>query len=304
MVTIGNFDGVHAGHAALVRRSREEAGDSGRVVVLAFEPHPRSVLAPDSEPPRLTTFEHRADLLRDLGADDVLALDPRSGLLGLSPQAFIDHVCQDFAPSVIVEGDDFRFGKTRAGGMVEMADLGRARGFRVVTVGPVEVDLDDQTIRRAGSSLVRDLLRAGRVRDAARVLGRRYRVSGEVVPGDRLGRTIGFPTANLVAETMLPADGVYGALAVLPSGERLPAAVNVGARPTVRGAERRLEAHVLGGPLEDLPEYGYRLAIELDSWVRDQIRFESIDALAAQLARDCARIGAQLAESEPQETTA
>jgi riboflavin kinase/FMN adenylyltransferase len=204
-LTIGNFDGVHIGHAALVHRARGEVGEGGRVVALAFDPHPAAVLAPGREPPRLTTFEQRSALLRAIGADEVVRLDPASGVLGQEAAAFLRHLAEWFAPTAIVEGPDFRFGRGRVGDVGLLQEQGRRLGFAVHTVAPVEVALTDQSIVRASSSVVRWLLSHGRVRDAAFVLGRSYELTGEVVPGDRRGRTIGVPTANLAAEQTLPA---------------------------------------------------------------------------------------------------
>lgn len=301
-VTIGTFDGVHAGHRAILERARQAVGTGGRVVALAFDPHPRAVLRPGSEPGLLTTMPDRARLLTEAGADLVRRLDPASGLLNLTPEKFIRHVMTDFAPAVLIEGADFRFGKGRGGDPETLTELGAELGFEVIIVPDAEVPLADQVVRRASSTLVRDCLRAGRVSDAHTVLGRPYTLQSPVVPGDRIGRTIGVPTANINPATMLPADGVYAAAATLPSGDRLPAAMNIGTRPTVNGTQQRCEAHILGLPtslgsesdhtwttLTGLPEYGWTLRLEPMAWLRDQVRFSSINALAEQLARDAAR---------------
>ncbi|MEM1185064.1 MAG: bifunctional riboflavin kinase/FMN adenylyltransferase [Planctomycetota bacterium] len=305
-VTIGTFDGVHAGHAALVGRCRERAGPDGRIVALVFDPHPAAGL-PGREPPgRLTTFERRRSLLLASGADEVHRLPPDKRLLALTPGAFLRLVCTDFAPAAVVEGDDFRFGRGRAGTPEGLRSLGAELGFTVDIVAPVEVELVDQSVVRASSTTVRWLLEQGRVTDAARVLGRPYRITGSVSRGDRLGRTIGFPTANIATELVLPTDGVYAALAHLPDGRAVPAAVNVGVRPTVNGLERRFEAHLLGlstsvggawAAIEGVPEYGWPIGVDLIAWVRDQMRFPSIDALRAQLVRDCDRIPGLLASA-------
>ncbi|MEM7755020.1 MAG: bifunctional riboflavin kinase/FMN adenylyltransferase [Planctomycetota bacterium] len=302
-VTIGNFDGVHAGHRALIARCRQHAGPKsqtgGRVVVLAFDPHPAANL-PGREPPAcLTTFDRRAELLRDAGADDVRRLDPDASLLALTPEQFLDHVSREFAPKVIVEGNDFRFGKGRAGTIDGLRTIGTALGFKVDIVGPVEIALTDHTVVRASSTTARWLIENGRIADAAQILGRPHAITGTVVRGEQLGRTIGFPTINVDTDIALPADGVYAAHAHLPNEAVLPAAVNVGTRPTVNGLARRFEAHLLGLPtslggawahLPDLPEYGWPIRVEPIAWIRDQVRFPSIHALKDQLARDCARV--------------
>lgn len=303
VLTIGVFDGVHLGHQQLVTRAGAMAarhGEGARVVVLAFDPPPAAVLAPERRPPRLTTFEDRAELLRAAGADDVRRLEPTPELLGLSPAAFVHDVLMPLGPVAVVEGPDFRFGAKRAGDVQTLAELGGARGFAVEVVGPVEVDLDDQTVVPARSTRVRWLLEHGRVADAGRVLGRAYELAGPVVQGDRRGRTVGFPTANLQPQTMPPGDGVYACLATLEDGRRQPAAVNVGERPTFDGVERRVEAHLIGyerGP--DEPEYGWPLRLAFVSRLRDQVRFGSVGQLTAQLERDVARAARTLSSTTP-----
>ncbi|MEO1277866.1 MAG: adenylyltransferase/cytidyltransferase family protein, partial [Planctomycetota bacterium] len=149
VLTVGVFDGVHLGHRALIERASaiaERHSGGVRVVALAFDPAPAAALAPGSEPPRLTTFEDRADLLLDAGADEVLRLTPTRELLGLSPEAFVDDVLVPLRPLAVVEGPDFCFGARRAGDVGTLAELGRARGFGVDVVEPIEVDLDDQTV--------------------------------------------------------------------------------------------------------------------------------------------------------------
>lgn len=292
-ITIGSFDGVHRGHAALIARCRAEVGPTGRVVAMAFDPHPASRLRPEAVPARLTTFDRRAELLRGLGADEVVRLAPDDALLHLSADAFVNRMHQQFRPTAWVEGADFHFGQGRAGNIGTLASLGPALGFRAITVPGVNLALDDHLVARASSTLVRWLLRHGRARDAAAVLGRWYDYTGVVTRGDQRGRTIGFPTLNVVSECTPPGDGVYAAWATLPDGRRLPAAVNVGVRPTFNGRERRVEACVLSGhdrpspaSLAGLPDYGWQVSIEFVAWVRDQVRFDGVAALTAQLARD------------------
>lgn len=291
VATIGNFDGVHIGHAALVRRAREMAG-GGRVVALGFDPHPASVLAPGSEPQRLTTFEERAGLLRAAGADEVVRLEPSAALLGLGPDEFLGGVVERHGVTAIVEGHDFHFGKARAGTPRTLVEFGRTRGIDVVIVPPVEVELCDQTLVRAASSMVRWLLERGRVTDAHRVLGRPFSLRGTVVRNDQRGRTIGFPTANLDPATlggvMVPGDGVYVGLAALPDGERLPAAVHIGPRPTFNAAASVVETHVIGwgGPPAGGAEYGWTLGVHLLAHLRELVRFDGPSALAAQIGRD------------------
>jgi riboflavin kinase/FMN adenylyltransferase len=287
-VSIGNFDGVHIGHARLIHRARELVGPAGRVVAMTFDPHPISVLRPERTPERLTTFEERSMLLRAAGADDVIRLEPTPQFLAREPDEFLHRLISDHHPSHIVEGHDFHFGHLARGTPRTLEVLGQAWGVHTEIVDPVEVDLGDQLLVRASSSLLRSLIGTGRVRDAARVLGRPYSVSGQVMKGDQRGRTIGFPTINLAADTMMPADGVYAATAVLPDGTRRAAAVNIGKRPTFAGVERRMEAHLPGCSLPF--EYGWKATLEFHSFVRDQVRFGGAEQLMQQLRRDQARV--------------
>lgn len=291
-VTIGNFDGVHLGHRALVARARDAIGD-GRVIALAFDPHPATVLRPEAAPARLTTFERRRALLIEAGADEVIRLDPTPDLLALDPEPFLRRVVAEHKPGVIVEGTDFRFGRARAGSIESLRSLGPALGFRAEVVEPVEVALTDQLLVTASSTIARWLIGLGRMRDAAAVLGRPYAISGIVRRGDRRGRLLGFPTANLETPLLLPADGVYAGRALLPDGRNFTAAASVGARPTFNGLGRRLEVYLLDAPSEPsgairgLAEYGWTIEVELLAWIRDDLRFESTARLVEQMRRDC-----------------
>ena len=304
VLTIGTFDGVHHGHAALVERAAAIARDQGglEVVALVFDPHPMTTLNPAMVPARLSTFAQRERWLKAAGATRVDRLAPDAATLGLDAEAFIRLKIDRYAPAAFVEGPDFRFGKARRGDVLMLDDLGRKMGFGLEVVLPVSVALSDHRIVPARSTVTRELIREGRVRDAAMVLGRPYELEGEVVPGDRRGRTIGFPTANIKTDQLLPADGVYAALAVLPDGRELPAAINIGERPTFAAAARTTEAHIilsgagatpapaaLWSPLPGVPEYHWPIRLKLVAWLRDQARFESLDLLKAQLARDCRR---------------
>lgn len=292
-MTIGSFDGVHVGHVALIQAARARVGPTGRVVAIAFDPHPFAVLPTKTPPTPLTSFDQRAALLRQAGADEVVRLEPTRTLLSLHPERFIDLVLEKFNPVVFVEGEDFRFGRDRFGDIALLKASGQVLGFDVEVVPGVDVQLTDQTIVRASSTIARWLLAHGRVEDLAAVLGRAFRIQGTVSRGDQRGRTIGFPTANLAIETSLPADAVYAATAQLPDGSRFPAAVNIGTRPTVNGTRRRVEAHILfdgTSPTPEINDYGWWLQLDLHAWIRDQVRFADLDALAAQLCRDCNRL--------------
>lgn len=301
VVTIGTFDGVHRGHAALVEAARAHAGPRGTVIALVFEPHPMTRVAPDRVPPRLTTFDQRVGLLESLGVDRVERLTPTPERMAQSPEAFARWLVGSISPDVIVEGRDFRFGKGRAGDLGVLGVLGEALGFEVVGIDPLEATLGDQSIVAASSTMVRWLLNHGRVADAARVLGRPYELIGTVVRGDRRGRTIGFPTANLACASHAPADGVYAGRASLPDGRSFVAAISIGTKPQFDGSERTIEAHLLDVPrdgvvIDGLDEYGWQLGLEVHAWVRDQARFDGLEALVGQIDRDCARIARMMAE--------
>lgn len=291
-LTIGNFDGVHSGHCALVQRCRETAGPAGKVVVLAFSPHPMSVLNPEQAPGAIEPISVRVARLKAVGADEVIVLEPTPELLAMSAQGFVDYVIDEYRPTVIVEGHDFRFGKRRHGTPTVLKELASVRGVEVQIVGAVEAALTDQSIVKASSTMMRWLIAHGRVRDAGFLLGRPHELIGTVVKGDQLGRQIGFRTANLNTESMLPCDGVYGAMVVLPDGTEMGGAVNVGTRPTVDGTDRRAEVHVFDCegkpwiPGDEYPEYGWAITVKLIGWVRDQMKFASVDGLIEQIGRD------------------
>jgi riboflavin kinase/FMN adenylyltransferase len=314
-LSIGTFDGVHRGHAALIRTAREQGAD--RVIALTFDPHPLTILNPSLAPARLSTLDQRRRWLMDAGCDEVVPMKPAASLLSMSPEAFLKSMVRRFAPTAIVEGPDFRFGRGRAGDIATLRTIGRDMGFAVHVVDPVEVVLSDHTMVRASSTIVRWLLARGRVVDAARVLGRPYELDVLVVPGDRRGRTLGFPTANLAprrehADMLPPADGVYACLGVLPDGREFPAAVNVGIRPTFAGSTRTIEAHLLTNPpgldqpvqaawspLPGLPEYGWGMRLRFLGWLRDQVRFSSVDAIIDQIRRDVVRARELVTQLEP-----
>lgn len=290
-VTIGNFDGVHLGHQALIRAARRKVGPDGRVVALSFDPNPAAVLAPGRVVERLSDFTRRTRWLIDAGADEVIALTPSREFLSQSPEQFVAGLVEQFTPSFIVEGPGFRFGKARAGSMETLQRLGTSQGFEAVTVDAVETVLSDHAIVTVSSTMIRWLLRHGRVRDAGKLLGRAYSVTGEVVPGEQRGREIGIPTANLdVGELMLPADGVYIGEAIRDDGTTFRAAISVGTKPTFEnGNERACEAHLLDfeGPCGD---YHWRMELFFHDWLRDQVAFAGLAPLVEQINRDIARV--------------
>lgn len=224
-----------------------------------------------------------------LGADEVVRLEPSRDLLDLSPEQFVDQVLLPRSPALVVEGDDFHFGKGRAGNNRILARLGAARGFVVEVVAPVEVALDDQSQVRASSTVARWLIGNGRVRDAATVFGRPYTVEGITRRGDQRGRTIGYPTANVHSDHLLPADGVYGGTITLADRTTHRAAINVGNRPTFGGTERRIEVFAMdaqGGPAALPAAYDWPALVTFEHWVREDLRFHSLEGLVGQIGRD------------------
>lgn len=289
-MTLGNHDGVHLGHRALLAAARERAGREGlTVTAVTFDPHPSMVLAPDRAPPLLTTMARRRELLLALGADEVTVLRFDRELASTSPEAFAEEVLVGrLAAESVVVGPDFRFGRGRAGDVAALGALGAAHGFDVITVPPVTLDGE-----AVSSTRVRAALARGEVRDAARLLGRVHDVDGSVVRGDGRGRSIGVPTANLDCDPiLLPADGVY-AVVVRVHGERelLRGVANLGVRPTF-AAGRSVEVHLFD---VDRDLYDARVRVGFVERLRAEQRFDGVEALKAQIARDAERARASLA---------
>jgi riboflavin kinase/FMN adenylyltransferase len=289
VVTIGNFDGVHLGHAALIHAGRRLADrlDAG-LVALTFDPHPAALLAPGREPAGIMSLQDRRDALVSIGADRVEFIKPTRELLLQEPESFIEHLVERYAMAGIVEGPDFHFGHNRRGDVNMLKAAGPHLGFEVVIVDPVDVELEDCTLVEARSTLIRWLLSHGRVVDAARCLGRPFSLASAVVKGEQRGRTIGVPTANLdlsqLSGRALPADAVYAGFATLADGRSFPAAISVGNKPTFGGQPvKTIEAH-LNGFHADL--YGQTLRLSFHRWIREQTRFAGLDQLKQQIDRD------------------
>ncbi|HBZ96664.1 MAG TPA: riboflavin biosynthesis protein RibF [Phycisphaerales bacterium] len=282
---IGNFDGVHLGHRALVDAARAGVGSSGRVVALAFEPHPRSVLQADFVPARLSSRDQRDRWLREAGCDEVHFLEPTEAFLSQTPEAFVDSMVDRFHPSRIVEGADFRFGRDRAGDLTLLRELGASRGFRVIEVPEVHAPFEGKQVA-VHSGLIRSLIHDGLVGRAACLLERAYAIEGLVVSGDRRGRELGIPTANVDhGAFLLPADGIYAGTACDPSGKLHRAAISVGTKPTFEETPRVCEVHLLDydGPVDD---YGWFVSVRFEHWLRAQVTYDGIEPLLEQLQKD------------------
>jgi riboflavin kinase/FMN adenylyltransferase len=295
VLSIGNFDGVHEGHQALLARAREVAvsdGSRGLVTAVTFDPLPRTVVAPGSGPPLIESIRERVRSLRAAGADHVEVLAVDRAFLEASPVAFLtDLVARVSGKERVggfVEGADFCFGKARAGSLDTLRTFGLAEGMVVESIETKRVALASGETVEARSSTVRSLLEEGRVEDAACVLGRVPILEGRVVRGEARGRELGFPTANLdVEDRLLPREGVYAGVALLPNGERWATALSIGTKPTFKETPLVAEAHLIGwnGPIG---EYDWVMNVELTCWLRAQERFDSIEALKAKIEEDCA----------------
>jgi riboflavin kinase / FMN adenylyltransferase len=298
---MGNFDGVHRGHALLIGRVRELARADGRpVAVLTFEPHPRSVLVPAAEPFRLTPLRVKERELARLGVDLLFVQHFDLGFAAKSAEDFIaEIIVAAIGASDVVVGWDCTFGKNRRGTPDLLRAAGPQQGFAVTVLEPIRGA--DQTVY--SSTHIRELLQAGQPRQAAALLGRFWEIDGRVATGDRRGRTIGFPTANLgLGDYLRPAFGVY---AVRVSGDgpddplagqTLDGVANLGLRPTVGGLELRLEAHLFD---IDRDLYRRHLRVALIDFIRPEQKFADLDALKAQIAADAQKAREILAAIPP-----
>jgi riboflavin kinase/FMN adenylyltransferase len=282
---IGNFDGVHLGHRALVAAARTAVGADGRVMALALDPHPAAVLRPGAEPPRLSTRGQRTAWLLDAGCDEVLFVEPTAEFLSRTPESFIGELVSTHRPAWIVEGSDFRFGRDRAGDLDLLRALGGEHGFEVVEVPEVHVRRGAENIA-VHSRAIRQRLVDGGCEDAACMLGRPYTLQGPVVSGDRRGRELGMPTANLDhGDMLLPADGIYAGTACDPDGCIRRAAISVGTKPTFKETPRVCEVHLVDhvGPVDD---YGWTMTVHFQLWLRGQVAYEGVEPLREQLQQD------------------
>ena len=296
VLTIGNFDGVHRGHQAIlelvIERARAIGGES---ILFTFEPHPRRVLQPGADLRLLDTFDQKVETLAELGLDAVIAEPFDLEYAKTTPEHFIEHTIHErIRPVDVFVGYDFHFGRDREGSMRLLTERGPHLGFSVTVVPEVSFQGRD-----VNSTRIRELLAEGDVEEAARLLGRPVCARGEVTEGDRRGRTIGFPTANLAPETeILPAPGVYfGRVRCVRGGgeyegKTFPVVTNVGFRPTFRdGRDLVAEAHVIdfSGDL-----YGVEIDLTFEGRLRGEKRFDSVDDLREQIARDVDEARARL----------
>ena len=285
VLTIGNFDGVHRGHQAILEAGRRRAESAGtQLVAMTFEPHPATVLAPDRVPARLTPIDEKLRLLKAHGASSTVIVKSEARFFDIEADAFLrTWVLPRFRPMAMVEGASFRYGHHQAGNVETLIAAGTALGFEVEIVEPIRVGLGGTPGTVISSSLIRHLIRSGTVDQAAMCLGRPYALIGEVIKGAGRGRTIGIPTANLrIEDQLVPAEGVYAGIATFDA-QRLAAAVSIGKTPTFGAGALAVEAHLVGF---DPDLYGKTVRIELLEWIRSQQQFDGKDALVAQINRD------------------
>ena len=292
-LTIGNFDGVHLGHAAIVDVLKSQARrGGGPAIVFTFDPHPVRLLRPEQTPPPLTWTKRKAELLAEIGVDAVIAYPTDLPLLQLTAKDFFEQiVCKAVAAQAVVEGENFYFGRDRQGDIPTLRALCRSHDMELMVVPPVSVDRQP-----VSSSHIRNLLAAGDVATAARMLTRPYRLRGMVTHGAGRGGKLGFPTANLEAiDTLIPADGVYAGIAWANDRQRA-AAIHIGANPTFGEMHKKVEIHLV-----DCSEtlYGMPLEVDFVMRLRDTGKFESADSLKDQLAQDVDKVRVWWAANKP-----
>lgn len=284
VVTIGIFDGVHQGHQRIIGRAVELARERGvPAVVLTFDPHPIEIIRPGSHPPVLTGSRHKAELLEALGVDVMCVLPFTPEFRRLTAAEFVHEVLVErLHVSGVVIGQNFRYGAEGGGDVTALAADGRRFGFTVEGL-----DLEGSADTTYSSTYIRSLVDAGDVEEAARVLGREHRVEGLVIRGDRRGRAIGYPTANLslLPWSAVPADGIYAGR-FLRGKAALAAAISIGTNPTFAGRERRVEAFILDFD-EDV--YGERVGLTFSTRLRDTVRFDTVEELVVQMGHDVER---------------
>jgi riboflavin kinase / FMN adenylyltransferase len=302
VVAVGNFDGVHRGHQALIAEAETLAGERGApLAVLAFEPHPQEFFRPGAESFRLTPFRTKARLLAGLGVDAMFALPFDAAMAAKSAEDFVlDVLVKGLGVGCVVVGRDFQFGKGRAGDVTVLSYMGEMEGFGVELFAPVAAEGSE----KISSTRIREALKSGRPEEAARLLGHPWAVEARVEHGEKRGRTIGVPTANMRLEGCLkPAFGVYAVRAAVLEDERVVArhdgVANFGIRPMFETPTPLLETWLFDF---DGDLYGKHLSVELIAYLRAEMKLADLDALKAQIAKDAEMARSALFRKTPCET--
>ena len=284
LVVIGVFDGVHKGHQQILNRAKELAGGE-KIIALTFDPHPTTVFAPERAPSLLTTLADRVELLKIHNADQVAVIKFTKEFAAVSPQDFVKNVLVDqLEATKVVVGKDFTYGYKAAGNIETLKQSGKELGFEVIAL-----DLIDEGDHKISSTRIRTYLVEGKVEVARELLSRPHRLDGVVVHGEKRGREIGYPTANLgdLEGQTIPADGVYAGWLTVGI-DRWPAAISIGTNPTFEGVRaRQVEAYALDQVGLDL--YDKKATIEFGWRLRDTLKFDGLDPLLEQMAKDCSR---------------
>lgn len=284
VVTIGTFDGVHIGHQQILTQLKQEAARiHGETVIVTFHPHPRKVVAAGQTPVFLiNTIEEKIELLEKNGIHNLVIVPFTETFSQQSPEAYIEHfLIEKFHPHTVIIGYDHRFGKGRAGDYKLLEEYSSRLGFDLKEI-PAHV-IDDSTV---SSTRIREAILGGDIEQARSLLGYDFFFEGKVVEGNKLGRTLGYPTANLqvaMEEKLVPGNGVYAVTVVLPSGEKKQGMMNIGVRPTVDGTRRMIEVNIFDFN-EDI--YGSTLRVYVQKYLRGEQKFNGLDALKQQLAID------------------
>ena len=281
IVALGNFDGFHRGHQAVVGRAVQRGFHERKPVIVAtFDPHPVRLFRPDVPPFRLTSLDQRQELFAHAGADAMLVFRFTPELAATSAEDFVSEIlAKRIGASGVVTGDDFTFGKGRVGNVERLAELGAPMGIVAEAVGPVSASDE-----RVSSGRVREALIEGDVALATRFLTRPYTIAGEIVRGDRRGRDLGYPTANMaLGDYQRPRYGIYAVTALLPDGRELPGVASLGIRPMFDPPEELLETYIFDFD-EDL--YGQQIEVALHAFLRDEMKFDSVEALVEQMRED------------------
>lgn len=283
VAALGNFDGFHLGHQAVVGRARDRARGDGRpTIAVTFDPHPARLFRPDLPPFALTSIAQRLDLFERFGVDAAVVLRFDRDFAALTAETFVsDWLVERLGLAGVVTGEDFTFGKERSGDVAELARLGAAHGIAAEAIAPVA----DATGGVVSSTRIREALKAGDPPAATALLTRPFTIEGVVEHGDKRGRTLDFPTANLaLGDYLRPAYGVYAVRVGLPDGRRFGGVANLGIRPMFDPPKELLEVYLFGfaGDL-----YGANIAVELHHFLRPEWKLDGLAALKAQIARDC-----------------